>query len=626
MSSRINPPKLIVEDDYKVVSKHVALRISSVIKESRQTHKRPVIGLATGSSPLGVYRELIRMFREGSIDFSDCVFFNLDEYYGVQRTDLQSYYRFMHENFFDYVGVKDDQINIPDGSIPQSQIQEYCLEYEGKIRAVGGIDFQILGIGRDGHIGFNEPGSTVDSRTRLVSLNEVTRRDASPDFFGYKNVPLEAITMGVGTILEAREIVLLVSGEHKAAVLREALERPPTANLPASFLQFHGSVEVLTDRAAASKLTAFRTPWLIRKVDWNKELLVSEGAIIWLALKKDKPINKLEENDFRSEGLGQLYDSLGASFGQNVLNDLKSKIGRISNKIDGKSKQKILIVSPHPDDDVICTGSLMKKLSARQEIHVAYMVSGSNAVRDLDVLNYLALENESAVEILEEWASLEGLSPEQALDSIKRAIYSKSKGEADHPIVRLIKADIRRQEAKRASSKARAITHFLNLPFYEEYGTARKAPISDEDIEITKKFLDGLRPDVIFVAGDTNDPNGTHSMTLTALEEAMKQLPRDYRPTMFSYKGAWEEFTLEESYSVELINSYEMNEKIEMILEHVSQIDPLFPGPADERQFWERARDRNQASAQLLRKLGIDEFSNDIVGAELYKTFDLSFS
>ncbi len=626
MSSRIHQPKVVMEDDYTVISKHVAFQIWHAIKESHVAGKRPVLGLATGSSPLGVYRELITMHREKSIDFSDCIFFNLDEYFGVGPDELQSYYRFMRENLFDHIEAREDQINIPSGSISRSQVEEHCLEYEGKIRAVGGIDFQILGIGRDGHIGFNEPGSTIDSRTRLISLNEITRRDAATDFFGLKNVPSEAITMGVGTILEAREIVLLVSGEHKASVLRDALERPPLTELPASFLQYHSSVEVLTDRAAASKLTLFRTPWLVRSVDWKKEMNISQGAIISLALRKNKTIDKLEVADFRSEGLSLLYETLGSNFGQKVLEDLDSKVGRLYDFINKRERQKILIVSPHPDDDVICTAALMKKLSRshHHDLHVAYMVSGSNAVRDLDVLNYIVLKNEPVMRLLKEWASLNGITDvDEEIAFVKSAIYTKKKGEADHHIIRLIKCEIRRQEATRASSKAGATSHFLNLPFYEEYGSARKAPISDEDVEITRRFLEELKPDVILLAGDTTDPNGTHSMTLAAFEKAMNQISsQNNQPSLFQYRGAWEEFTLEEAYSIELFDEEDMRQKIGMILEHVSQIDPLFPGPSDDRQFWERARDRNAASAELIRKIGL-VIPEHTAGAELYKQFEL---
>jgi glucosamine-6-phosphate deaminase len=603
-----------------------------LIKEGIRQGRRPVIGLATGSSPLGVYRELIRMHREKSIVFEDCVFFNLDEYYGLTPDALQSYNRFMRENFFDHIGARDDQINIPDGDVPPTEVKEYCENYERRIRAYGGIDFQILGIGRDGHVGFNEPGSSVDSRTRSVPLFEVTRRDAAPDFFGLKNVPTEAITMGVGTILEAKEIVLLVSGEHKASILRDALERPPSGDVPASYLQYHDSVEVLMDRAAASKLTSFTTPWIVRKVDWEKELEVSQAAVTWLAIQRKKTIEKLDSSDFRAEGLGSMYEALGPLFGKKVCQDLSSKVSRLLNlpelhdvNKDSQNRRKILILSPHPDDDVICTGALMKKLAnSGHELHVAYMVSGSNAVRDEDVLNYLALKNGQATRLLSEWATLNGIEgKDDPISFVKRAIYSKKKGEADRQIVRLIKADIRRQEAIRASGRARARSHFLNLPFYEEYGTARKAPLSDEDVEVTKRLLESIKADVIFVAGDTTDPNGTHSMCLTAFEEAMKELSKkSYTPRLFQYRGAWEEFSLEEAYSIEPFDEKSLNDKIEMILEHVSQIDPLFPGPSDDRQFWDRARDRNKASVELMRKLGVVVPSNSI-GAELFKEFKL---
>jgi glucosamine-6-phosphate deaminase len=620
----INVPHLIVEDDYTVISRHVALSIAHIVKEKRRRGRRAVIGLATGSSPLGVYRKLVSLYRDGAVDFSDCHFFNLDEYYGLRRDDLQSFNRFMRENFFEYIQAREDQINIPDGSIAPSEVDSYCEEYEAKIRAVGGIDFQLLGIGRDGHIGFNEPGSFADSRTRLVELNEITRRDAAPDFFGMKNVPNLAITMGVATILEAREIVLLVSGEHKSAILRDALERPPSAEVPASFLQYHGSVEILCDRAAASKLISYRAPWLVRNVDWKKEPELARSAAISLALKRNKTLEGLVREDYAAERLGSLFDSLGSSFGPAVSEEISQKINRLSRSFgDRAGALRILILSPHPDDDVICAGALMRKIkSAKLDLHVAYMVSGANAVRDLDVLNYLTLNNQATLEIFSRWAKSEGIEGEDAISFVKQLVYSKKKGEADHLVLRLLKREIRRQEATRASAKAGAKSHFLNLPFYEEYGSARKAPVSTEDLKIVESFLDELRPDVIFVAGDTTDPNGTHSMCLTAFESALRSLGDGFRPTIYQYRGAWEEFTLEESHSIELFDKGELQEKIGMILEHVSQIDPLFPGPSDDRQFWERARDRNEASANLVRKLGLP-IADRIAGAELYKEYFL---
>lgn len=640
-------PKVLVFDDYSRMSKRAALEVSHVIRSRRTPddgNKSIVLGLATGSSPLGVYRELVKMYRRGEVDFSNCVFFNLDEYYGLSKNDLQSYYRFMKENLFDHVGVSESQINIPDGTLEgEDRIRSYCEDYETKIRGYGGIDLQILGIGRDGHIGFNEPGSSLDSRTRLVELAETTRRDASADFFGLGNVPTKALTIGIATILEAKQIILMASGEHKARVVRRALEGVPTSEVPASFLQYHHAVEVLSDTSAASLLIEYSAPWLVNhNIDWGKERTLSRSAIIWLARRRNKTLFELTDEDYRGNGLGTLLASLGNSVGRELVVGLESKIDLLERLLDrnGLEGKRVVIFSPHPDDDVICMGSTMKKMVDRGvEVCVAYMVSGANAVKDLDVLNYIALGNDKVRGLISEDASLNGRTYAQAVDTIVQSIYSKPKGAMDDHIVRIIKAEIRRQEAVRASSRAGAKAYFLNLPFYEEYGTARKAPISDEDVRIVRKFLLDSLPDAIFLAGDSTDPNGTHSMCMDAFQEAFRTFSdhaetdaqKEYvsrikktektqgnenYPMILHYRGAWQEFAIEEVDAIEVFDKAAMGEKIKMILEHVSQLDPLFPGPDDDRQFWERARDRNIEFVNSSKKLGL---KMNGLGAEVYK-------
>ncbi len=626
-------------DDYSKISKYVAQRIASVIAAKRNNpeteERKPVLGLATGSSALGVYRELIKMYREHTVDFTDCVFFNLDEYLGLSREQPQSYYRFMKENFFEYIDAREEQINIPDGLISEGGMEatrSFCQEYEAKIKGLGGIDLQLLGIGRNGHIGFNEPGSSIDSRTRIVSLSETTQKDAAPDFFGMKNVPESAITMGVGTILEAKQIVLMASGEHKASTLKSALEGAPTAEIPASLLQYHDSVEVISDRVAASLLIEHSSPWLVRSdIDWKKEDRLARSAMIWLARRKGKSLDKLGFGDFKAERLSSLFSTFGPDFGRELLEEFRAKVDSLDRLVHKNQKiPKVLIFSPHPDDDVICAGATMKRLvESGSEVNVAYMVSGSNAVKDQDVLNYLRLENAGVAEIVAKYALERSEKFEAVAESIVRSVYTKPKGAPDDPRVRKIKGEIRKQEAIRASSKAGAKAHFLNLPFYEEYGSARKAPISDADVEIVRQFLLKLRPTAILVAGDTTDPNGTHSMCMDAFRIALSSL-KDFANTgeekeyarslsgvpILQYRGAWQEFTLEEVDSIEVFDKSSIDAKIEMILEHVSQIDPLFPGPYDDRQFWERARDRNISFVNSCEKIGM---KIDGIGAEVYR-------
>lgn len=619
-------------DDYSKISNHAAKKIAAVINANKKIHKKSVLGLATGSSPLGVYRELIKIHKQGSVDFSDCVFFNLDEYSGVSRSDLQSYYRFMKENFFEHINAREEQINIPDGLVVErgsEAVRAFCQEYEAKIKGLGGIDLQILGLGRNGHIGFNEPGSPLDSRTRVVTLSETTRKDAAPDFFGMKNVPEKAITMGIGTILDAKQIVLMVSGEHKSSTLAGALEGAPSSTTPASFLQYHDSVEVISDQSAASQLIEYSSPWFVRDVDWKKERRLASSAMIWLARRKNKTLDKLDYEDFNVEHLGSLYTLFGPSFGSELLKNFSSKINVLDQLIRSKPVS-VLILSPHPDDDVICTGATMKRLvESGNTVNVAYMVSGSNAVKDQDVLNYLRLNNALVAEIVAKYALENSLKFEAAVESLIHSIYTKQKGSPDYPVVRLIKGEIRKQEAIRASSRAGAKAHFLNLPFYEEYGSARKAPITEDDIEIVRRLLLKLRPSLIFATGDTTDPNGTHSMCMDAFQTAFASLgdfARDRAEKEFAksipnipiiqYRGAWQEFTLEEADSIEVFGKSSIEAKMEMILEHISQIDPLFPGPYDDRQFWERARDRNLSFVQSCEKIGMG-FQG--IGAEVYR-------
>jgi glucosamine-6-phosphate deaminase len=624
-------PRVYVFDDYSKLSQTVALKIASVIHANRG-NKKTVLGLATGSSPLGVYRELIKMYRQRTIDFSDCVFFNLDEYSGISQNDLQSYHRFMVENFFEHVDVQEDQINIPDGLIVEKgedAVRSYCREYEAKIKALGGIDLQLLGMGRNGHIGFNEPGSPIDSRTRLVTLSETTRKDAAPDFFGMTNVPTRAITMGVGTILDSKQVVLLVSGEHKASTFRNALEGAPTPKVPASFLQYHDSVEAISDRAAASLLIEYTSPWLVRNIDWKREESTARRAMLWLAERKNKTLDKLSAEDFNAEHLASLRSIYGQGFGSDLLKEFETKINALKDIIP-ETPARVLILSPHPDDDVICVGATMQKLVANgNDVYVAYMVSGSNAVKDADVLNYLALGNKAISEMVLDYGSAHSLEYDSAVRSIVNSIYSKAKGSPDDPFVRKIKGEIRRQEAVRASSRAGANAQFLDLPFYEEYGSARKAPISELDVEIVKRFLLKLKPEAIFAAGDTTDPNGTHSMCMDAFQTASSSL-KDFAENteekayasnfslipIIQYRGAWQEYTLDEADVIEVFDKAALDAKIEMILEHVSQLDPLFPGPYDDRQFWERARDRNLSFVQCCKKTGMKVSG---IGAEVYK-------
>src|SRR5689334_13277155 len=384
-STKERVPVVIVE--YDEIAKTIANRIAEIIKERRREGGHAVLGLATGSTPIGIYRELIRMHREEGLDFSDVVTFNLDEYSPMNPESIHSYHRFMRENLFNHINIKPQNIHIPRGDVPRDDVEVECERYEQAIREAGGIDIQILGIGKTGHIGFNEPGSGAESRTRRIALDTVTRRDAAADFFGEDNVPTEAITMGVATIMEAKEIALIATGEHKSEIIKRAVEGEPDPDVAATYLQMHPNAVFYVDPAAAAYLTRVRTPWVMDEVAWTREREVA--AVIWLSEVTGKSILKLDTLDYREHHLSSLlarYQAAGPLNGE-VFNALISKV-RGRSKLP--SKQNIVVFSPHPDDDVISMGGILHKLHQNENhIVVAYQTSGNIAVFDHEVRRYL---------------------------------------------------------------------------------------------------------------------------------------------------------------------------------------------------------------------------------------------
>src|SRR5712692_777950 len=367
-------------------SRHVALMIESLIRQNNSANRPTVLGLATGSTPLGLYRELIRLHKERGLDFARVVSFNLDEYYPMAPDDPHSYRRWMRETFFDHVNLPPANVHIPDGTVAAPDVEDYCARYEQLIRRAGGIDLQILGIGRSGHIGFNEPGSTRHSRTRMVTLDPVTRRDAASSFFGQENVPFRALTMGVGTILEARKIAIMVFGEHKSAIVCRAVEGEVTDAIAASFLQNHADTTFLLDEAAAAELTAVSRPWTLGLVDWTPALIRRAG--IWLSLTVQKGLLKLSDEDFREHALYELLREHGPSqlLGRRVFDEM---MGTICTQPGGSEHRTILVFSPHPDDDVISMGgTLIRLVEQKHNVHIAYMTSGNIAVFDHDAWRF----------------------------------------------------------------------------------------------------------------------------------------------------------------------------------------------------------------------------------------------
>ena len=589
--------------DHDSIAAEVAGRIAALIRRRAREGRNAVLGLATGSTPLGVYRELIRRHRDEGLDFSNVVTFNLDEYFPMRPGSIHSYQRYMRENLFDHIHIPAEHCHIPRGDLPEDDIEAHCADYERRIRAAGGIDLQILGIGRSGHIGFNEPGSVLDSRTRLLYLDTVTRSDAAADFFGEEKVPPQAITMGVATILEAREVILLATGEHKAEIVRRSVEGEVHADVAATFLQQHPAATVYLDPAAAADLTRFRTPWLVHEVEWTTRL--ETDAVIWLSQCTGKPILHLATEDYRAHHLASLVSRHGSAEPLNgqVFNALISKIR-------GKSRlprgQEILVFSPHPDDDVISMGGLLRKLVENgNRVTVAYQTSGNIAVFDYEVRRYL--------DFMKRAARVIDLGDPQAVEQVMRAIEEglarKEPGDVDPAVVQDLKRIIRESEAS-AGIETLGLSgdcaRFLDLPFYQT-GKVRKNPISQRDVDIVTVLLEELRPTMVFAAGDFSDPHGTHRMCLEAVERALARYSGE-PPWYWLYRGAWQEWGISEATVLVPLSEHELRRKVQAIFRHESQKDSApFPG-ADPREFWQRVVARNRETADLLQSLGLPAY------------------
>ncbi|GMV96274.1 MAG: glucosamine-6-phosphate deaminase [Phycisphaerae bacterium] len=596
-------PTTVCRDDVEAAAK-AAGAIAQLIRENTSKGKNTVLGLATGHTPIGVYRELIRMHREEGLDFSRVITFNLDEYYPMPPDSIQSYRRWMRENFFDHVNVPPGNVHIPDGTIPESQVPAWCADYEARIKAAGGIDIQLLGIGRTGHIGFNEPGSSPESTTRLITLDAVTRRDAAADFFGEANVPRRAITMGVGTILKAHRVICMAFGEHKAPIVLKAVEGPVTDTVAASFLQKHPRAEFLIDAAAGGSLTRLATPWLLGEIEWNPENV--HRAVIWLSLKVGKSLLKLSAEDYDSHHLASLLrtaDSVDA-LNRQVYDRLYATVAENGHLPDDK---RVLCFSPHPDDDVISMGGTLTRLVQRgNEVHVAYMTSGNIAVFD----DY-ALQMMDFWEDLNRFAGCNTEKLDQFDRKVREFLAAKSPGQVDIPELQEIKACLRRSEAVAACRwmgipESRA--HFLDLPFYQT-GQVRKRPIGPEDVDIVYKLLQRVRPHWVFIAGELSDPHGTHRLCAEAIYGALKRCPPPERPeTVWLYRGAWQEWEPDVIDMAVPITQSELTHKIFGIFKHQSQKDKaLFPGPFDDREFWQRAEARNTDTAETYNLMGLPE-------------------
>ena len=594
--------RTIVVEDHADIARLVANRIATLIRERNAAGEQTVLGLATGSTPIGIYRELIRMHRAEGLSFANVVTFNLDEYYPMPKESIHSYHRFMWENLFSQIDVALENVHIPPGDLPRNEIDDAARRYEGDIQRAGGIDFQILGIGKTGHIGFNEPGSGAESRTRLVTLDAVTRKDAAADFFGEEFVPREAVTMGVATILDAREIAIIATGEHKAGIVQRAVEGDVDVEVAATFLQAHPNTTFYIDRAAAAELTRIKTPWLIDEVQWTQDLIVR--AVIWLSQRTNKAILKLTQRDYADARMSSLVAKFGSP------GEVNGKVFNVLGaKIRGKSKlpvgRRIICFSPHPDDDVISMGGILRKLVENDnDIVVAYMTSGNIAVFDHDVRRYVDFIERLAGEERIDRPRVDALAAK-----VEECLDRKSPGEVDIPEVQDIKRLIREAEAVSGIETLglpRSAARFLNLPFYQT-GKVRKDPIGPADVAIVRALIDEMRPDLIFVAGDLSDPHGTHRMCKEAIDAALAE--GGERPEIWLYRGAWQEWPIHEATWLVPLSQEELRLKIQAIFKHQSQKDSApFPGGYDEREFWQRVEARNKGTAGELDRLGLAEY------------------
>ncbi len=607
--------------DQDTASRKVARRIADLIISKQEKGENAVLGLATGATPPGVYAELVRLHQEEGLSFRNVVTFNLDEYYPMNPGSAQSYVSFMKEHLFDHIDIDMSNVHIPDGTLNLEDIPQYCLEYEQKVNAIGGIDLQILGIGRTGHIGFNEPGSAPNSGTRLVTLDDLTRRDASRDFGGKENVPTKALTMGIGTIFKAREIILMAWSKKKAPIIKKAVEGEMSGDVPATYLRLSDNVEFVLDDDAASELTRFNTPWLVKDCVWDEKQI--KKAVIWLSDTIKKPILKLTDEDYNNHGMSQLAVDKGPAYNINIhiFNKIQHTItgwpGGKPNADDSQRPERaepalknVLIFSPHPDDDVISMGgTFIRLVDQGHNVHVAYQTSGNTAVWDHDVLRYMEFTIDFNKSIGKDSSGLIDV-----YENMRRFIAEKEPNQLDMQEIRNVKAFIRKSEAiagaRYAGLKDDHI-HFMELPFYES-GKRVKNPVTDVDIQQTIALLQQVKPHQVFAAGDFADPHGTHIVCFRIIIEAMKHLRRTESWAkdcwLWMYRGAWHEFETHEIEMAVPLSPQEVDRKKNAIFKHQSQKDkPVFPGD-DEREFWVRAEERNRETAQRYHELGLANY------------------
>ncbi|WP_308769157.1 glucosamine-6-phosphate deaminase [uncultured Bacteroides sp.] len=596
----------------------IANEIVAKIQDRQREGKFCTIAVGTGASLRPLFAELIRKHKDEGVSFRNVVFFNLYEYYPLTE-GAGSSFNHLNKLFLSQIDIDRQNIFTMDGTIPQEAITEHCRLYEQRIQTFGGIDIVIMGVGREGNIGMNEPGSHASSTTRLILIDATSRSEAAHNI-GVDNLPPCSITMGINTILNARKVYLLAWGEDKADIIRSAVEDKVSDTLPASYLQLHANTSVCIDLAAAAHLTRIQRPWLVTSCEWNDKLVRS--AIVWLCTTLNKPILKLTNKDYNENGLSELLALYGSAYNANikVFNDLQHTItgwpGGKPNADDTYRPERakpfpkrVVVFSPHPDDDVISMGGTLRRLVQQgHEVHVAYETSGNIAVGDEEVVRFMhfingfnqLFENSEDKVICDKYAE------------IKQFFSTKKEGQMDTRDILTIKGLIRRGEARTACTFNHIPLnrcHFLDLPFYET-GKIEKNPISEADVEIVLNLLREVKPHQIYVAGDLADPHGTHRVCTDAVFAAIDEEKnagaewlKDCR--IWMYRGAWAEWEIENIEMAVPLSPEELRAKRNSILKHQSQMESAPFLGNDERLFWQRSEDRNRGTASLYDHLGL---------------------
>ena len=571
-----------------------------------------VLGLTTGRTPLGLYRELVARYKAGRVSFRNVEVYSLDEFYPITPEHQQSRNYRIHAEFLNHIDILPESIHVPDATVPLDRISEYCRQYGHEAKSK--MDLMIIGVGEQGQIGFNEPGTFSRSKTRLVQLSLNSIKTQSNFFSSFNEVPKMAITMGIDTVMKAKQIILMAWGEDKADAIRRIVEGEVTEQTPASFFQEHPDIEVVTDETAAACLTRYEAPWVVGPCQWSRKLI--RKAVIWLCTRVDKPILKLTYQDYLQNSLAPMLDSLGKRYSQvniEVFNDMQHTIsgwpGGKPGATDDATRpvssspfpKRVLIFSPHPDDDVISMGGTFCRLIQQgHDVHVAYETSGNVAVYDDVVIQNLDTAREM------------GLG--DRVDEIRAIIASKQPGQPEPRALLDIKGAIRRAEARAADRSIglddRTNVHFLNLPFSES-GTIKQGELGPADIDIIVKLLRQIKPHQIYAAGDLSDPHGTHRVCIEAVLGALEVVKDDLWLAdchLWLYRGAWQEWPLDQVDMAVPISPEELIMKRQAIFRHLSQKDIVpFPGE-DQREFWQRAEERTQHTAALYNQLGLPEY------------------